>query len=37
LIAVVVLPSEGDGPVTRTERLLPSSRRCAASIVRSVR
>ena len=30
LIAVVVLPSEGDGPVTRTERLLPSSRRCAA-------
>ena len=37
LIAVVVLPSDGDGPVTRIERLLPSSRRWAASVARSVR
>ena len=36
LIAVVVLPSEGDGPVTRMERLSLSARRWAASIVRSV-
>ena len=36
MIAVVVLPSGGDGPVIRMERLLPSSRRWAASIVRSV-
>ena len=35
-MAVVVLPSWGDGPVIRIERPSRSAPRCAASIVRSV-